>query len=116
MQIVVGPTKNAIFAEGDDWEWKKPFQDLKKSVIRTEDKWHILLQVDEDEKDEVHTLCDGRHRVESIHEMEEVGTQCESCMEIPFNGKCGCTHVEDYAKLIEEHPELSEDHADATGP
>lgn len=71
VEIVIGPTKNAKWAEGEDWEWKKPFQELKKSVIRAEDKWHILIKVDEDEKDEIYAMCDGRLKVETVMEQVE---------------------------------------------
>jgi hypothetical protein len=71
VEIVIGPTKNAKWAEGEDWEWKKPFQELKKSVIRAEDKWHILIKVDEEEKDAIYAMCDGRLKVETVMEQVE---------------------------------------------
>jgi hypothetical protein len=71
VEIVIGPTKTAKWAEGEDWDWKKPFLELKKSVIRAEDKWHILLKVDEGEKDAIYAMCDGRLKVESVYEHVE---------------------------------------------
>lgn len=77
VEIVIGPTKNAKWSEGDDWEWKKPFQELKKSVVRAEDKWHILLKVDEGETDEIYAMCDGRLKVETVMEHVEEEIQPE---------------------------------------
>jgi hypothetical protein len=71
VEILIGPTKTAQWAEGDEWAWKKPFQELKKSVIRAEDKWHILLKVDEEEKDEIYAMCDGRLKIETLYEHVE---------------------------------------------
>lgn len=71
MEIVIGPTKAAKWAEGDGWDWKKPFLELKKSVVRAEDKWHILLKVDEEEKDSIYTMCDARLKVETVMEHVE---------------------------------------------
>jgi hypothetical protein len=101
VEIVIGPTKTARFAEGADWEWKKPFQALKKSVIRAENEDHILLRVVEEEKDAIYALCDGRHKVETVWEPEPE-PQCESCMKVPVEGVCDCTHVE---KQAAETPE-----------
>jgi len=76
VEIVIGPTKTAKWAEGDDWDWKKSFLELKKSVVRAEDKWHILLRVDEGEKDAIYAMCDGRFRVETVLEhVEEKKTE-----------------------------------------
>ena len=74
-EITIGPTKLAKWSEGDDWEWKKPFQELKKSVIRAEDKWHILLRVDEEEKDAIYAMCDGRLKVETLLDLVEEKTE-----------------------------------------
>lgn len=71
VEIVIGPTKAAKWAEGGDWDWKKPFLELKKSVVRTEDKWHILLKVDEGEKDSIYAMCDARLKVETVMEHVE---------------------------------------------
>lgn len=71
VEILIGPTKTAKWAEGDDWEWKKPFQELKKSVIRAEDKWHILLKVDDAEVKDIYAMCDGRLRVETVMDLVE---------------------------------------------
>ena len=69
VEIVISPTKTARWAEGEDWDWKKPFLGLKKSVIRAEDKWQILLKVDEGEEDAIHAMCDGRLKVETVMEI-----------------------------------------------
>ncbi len=71
VEIVIGPTKTAKWSEGDAWDWKKPFQELKKSVVRAEDKWHILLKVDEGEADAIYAMCDGRLKVETVLEHVE---------------------------------------------
>ena len=71
VEIVIGPTKTAKWSEGEEWDWKKPFQELKKSVIRAEDKWSILLKVDEGEKDAIYTMCDARLKVETVMEQVE---------------------------------------------
>ncbi len=65
--MLIGPSKIVKWAEGDEWEWKKPFQELKKSVIHAEDKWHIRIKVDEDELDDIYAMCDGRLRVETLY-------------------------------------------------
>ena len=65
-EITIGPTKTAQWAEGDDWDWKKPFLELKKSVVRAEDKWHILLMVGEGEEDAIYAMCDARLKVETV--------------------------------------------------
>lgn len=79
VEIVIGPTKTAKWAEGDNWDWKKPFLGLKKSTIRAEDKWHILLRVNDEEMKDVYAMCDGRHRVETIMELaEDKGTELRS--------------------------------------
>lgn len=71
VEILIGPTKTAKWAEGEDWEWKKPFQELKKSVIRAEDKWHILLKVEDSEVADIYAMCDGRHKVETVMDLVE---------------------------------------------
>ncbi len=71
VEVLIGPTKLSKWSEGDEWEWKKPFQELKRSVIRAEDKWHILLKVDEEETDAIYAMCDGRLKVETVMEQVE---------------------------------------------
>ena len=71
MEILIGVTKTTKWSEGEEWEWKKPFQELKKSVIRIEDKWHVVLTVDEGEIEEIYAMCDGRHKVETLMNKEE---------------------------------------------
>jgi len=66
VEFLIGPTKQTKWAEADDWEWKKPFQELKKSTIRIEDQWHIVLTVGEGEADTINKMCDGRFRVEIL--------------------------------------------------
>ena len=66
VEFLIGPTKQTKWSEADDWEWKKPFQELKKSTIRIEDQWHIVLTVGEGEADTINEMCDGRFRVETL--------------------------------------------------
>ena len=70
VEFLIGPTKQTRKAEADDWEWKKPFQELKKSNIRIEDQWHIVLTVGEGEADTINKMCNGRFKVETLMQRE----------------------------------------------
>lgn len=70
VQIVISIKKMSRPAPGTDWDWKAPFLQLKKSTVRGENDWNILLQVAEGEEEAIYKLCDGRHQVETV--MEEV--------------------------------------------
>ena len=73
VQIVISIKKMNRPAPGTDWDWKAPFMQLKRSTIRGETEWQILLQVADGEEKSIYKLCDGRHQVETV--MEEVAQE-----------------------------------------
>lgn len=50
----------------DPRNWKAPFERLKLSKIRAEDKWNILLHVDGREAKRIHKLIGDRFKVETV--------------------------------------------------
>ena len=74
MNIVITVKKTARFSGKDDWDWKKPFKELKLSALRAENTWTLVLNVVEEEAKTIYALCDGRFRVETVMEEETVET------------------------------------------
>jgi hypothetical protein len=70
VQIVISIKRMSRPSSGTDWDWKAPFMQLKRSTIRGETEWQLLLQVADGEEKSIYKLCDGRHQVETV--MEEV--------------------------------------------
>lgn len=64
--IVISIPKYARWSEGDDWDWKKPFLQLKNHSICDEDKWNIALKISKEDAAAVYGMCDGRHRVKTM--------------------------------------------------
>lgn len=82
VEFLITPTKQTRWANDDDWEWKKPFQELKKSTIRIEDPLHIVLTVGEGELDTINQMCDGRFKVETLMQREPMKKKEEKKEEI----------------------------------
>jgi len=52
-------------------DWKAPFKKLKLSKVRVEKEWVILLDVNDKELKKIHSLLDGRFRIETVMEPDK---------------------------------------------
>ncbi len=66
MEIVVSVHRDCRDEKMGDW--KAPFKKLKLSKVRAEKEWVILLDVNDKELKKIHSLLDGRFRIETVME------------------------------------------------
>ena len=69
MEIVVSVHRDCRDEKMGDW--KAPFKKLKLSKVRVEKEWVILLDVNDKELKKIHSLLDGRFRIETIMEPDK---------------------------------------------